>query len=684
MKKRPCTTTFALVMSIIVSALLVSCSGLIGRDESQKTSHNNEQETSTILAEYKGGTITKEDLDFRLEKIPPMYRKRYETVEGQKELLEGMAVETVFYRKALQMGIQDQPEVQQRIENASRPILISAYRDGHFKQELVLTDKEKRDYYEENKETAFRRFPDYTIQYIQVESMEKGTEALKKLQEGAGFTDIMNQYSIHGYSKEQGGIIRGIRNNGTIPGIGRDAVLDSLIVTATGKTDYTGPVLTEKGVHIFKIIEFTPAGVKPYEEVEEQIERRLLPQKESELYEQAVADFFKKYQIDIDEDNLKSMDLDPTGYKEEALNSLLVDSNDDRFSMTLGEFYDKTAYLNPQERSRLGNPEARTQIIRRMIEDDLFYYDALDKGYGDQPDVRAQLDQNRRHSILRAVYDSLVIQAVKISDEEIETYYRENIERFGQKAFRDIRMFQFDREEDANKYRPEVLDAIAKQDTARIVEIVKNHTRYNVNDGVVTNITDSGNIPNVVYDKNFSKLVWETEPGAVSPVFQDKSGFWVFFQVTRDVPAENMPLEEVSRIVEGNLMKKYQTARFEELKSELSDEFAMKTYPERLEIRLSAEELFDLAEESQKKKKYLQAIDYYDEIIQNYPNGTDDYKAAFMKAFIFTEDLHQDDEAKVLFEEFLKKYPTGELHESAEFMLRELNGESNSLDIFEE
>jgi len=127
------------------------------------------------------------------------------------------------------------------------------------------------------------------------------------------------------------------------------------------------------------------------------------------------------------------------------------------------------------------------------------------------------------------------------------------------------------------------------------------------------------------------------------------------------------------------LKKENEKKKLEEVIKELNVKHNVKKYPERLEIKLSARELFDLAEESQKKKKFNDAIMYYDQIVKNHKNNSDDYKAMFMKAFLYAEDLQNKEEAIKTFENVLKKFPNGELHESAEYMIKDLKGE---IDIF--
>jgi len=81
-----------------------------------------------------------------------------------------------------------------------------------------------------------------------------------------------------------------------------------------------------------------------------------------------------------------------------------------------------------------------------------------------------------------------------------------------------------------------------------------------------------------------------------------------------------------------------------------------------------------MADDAAKSRNFNDAIAIYDQIIQHFPNGSDDYRAFFMKAFIIAEELKDEERALQLFKDFLKKYPQGDLNESAQFMIDALEG----------
>jgi outer membrane protein assembly factor BamD (BamD/ComL family) len=51
-----------------------------------------------------------------------------------------------------------------------------------------------------------------------------------------------------------------------------------------------------------------------------------------------------------------------------------------------------------------------------------------------------------------------------------------------------------------------------------------------------------------------------------------------------------------------------------------------------------------------------------------------------MKAFLISEEIGNKDQGLMLFKEFIKRYPTGELNDSALYMIDELEGKHPQID----
>ncbi len=642
-----------------------------------------ELKADEVLAEYDGGKITTQDLNDKLEKIPPMQRDRYKTIDGKKQVLDVICTERMYYQEGLSLGKETDPTVLDQIDQQTRPVIIRSYRANEFKKDLDISDKDKRDFYDENREKMFKEKPNYSILYIQVEDWDKANEAKKMFDDGKDFVDVMNQYSVNKYSREHAGRIDRIRNTGYIQGIGRDAVLDSLIANAP-LNQLMGPDSTETGIHFFTVTDYQPAHYKEYDEVEQQIEDRLRPIKESELYMKETEKLFNEFNIVIDNEMIQSVNINDDSLAADVLQKKVVTSSTPEFEITVQDLIDMQNEISAEQRAQFQSPETRVSIVKKNLEDRVFFFDAKRKGYMESDDVKETLDQIRYAGILRAAYDEKVVKAVNIADEDILKAYEDEKDNYAVKPTRKIRAFHFETEKQAKKAMKKAKKYAKKDQIDKLNELVQESSLLTRNDGIIDNIRDNNIIPNIGKDDQYSGLVWSTAVGEFSEIFESEKGEFVFFQVLEETPLTYKDFETVKSTISANLYRTKVREKFETVTKELEEKYHLVKHEEKLDMSLSAEELFNLAEDAQKRKRYNDAVTYYDQIIKVYKNGDDDYKATFMKAFLYSEELKDNEKAKELFQSVMNDFPQGDLHESAEFMIKSLDGDGDFMENLKE
>jgi peptidyl-prolyl cis-trans isomerase C len=655
-------------MKNILALALLACISL-GALYAEQTSDQ------TVIATWQGGQFTKKDLDGRIDKIPPMYQSRYKTTEGQKQILESMCTEQMFYIVGLSLGLDKNPEVNAAAEKSAQPILVAAYRDREFKKGVVITEDELNKYYRDNVAKFFTDRPNTTILYIQVKTDSAAAAVAAGFAANQDFTDLMNLYSVNKYARDNSGRIANLRGGGYIPGVGRDPQLDSLITAAELNKLY-GPVTTSTGIHFFKVLDRQPEHVKSFDECRQDVIAKVRPMKESDSYFKAIDAMYIQHHIHIDNGLLSRIVLGKAS--DAKKDSLLVQGEPASLNITVGDFVQKAASQPPQEQGALQDAKGRENYIKQMLEDKLFYLDAKAKGYADSISVRAELDQARRSAITRAAYNQLVVKQVVIPDSAVVNSYERNKERYLTTAARKIQVFGYTTEKDAKKSLKQAMKAAKKNDDAKLAELLA-ASQIKVKDGIIDNITKNRNIPGQGIDSLFSQQVWSAEIDKFSGVFPTAKGTFVFFRLLEDRPATLKPLDDVRSDVQMRLQREYTMTKFNEVSDQLKKDNALTLFADRLETHYTAKELFDLAEDAQKSKKFNDAATYYDQIVKSYKNGSDDYKALFMEAFLYAEEMNQPDKAKELFSKLLTGFPKGELHESAEYMLKSLNGEIDVL-----
>lgn len=660
---------------LLLSILLIVTSTGFAQNGPVPVKDNNLLKETDILAEYTGGVITRQNLDDKISKIPPNAQGRYRTVEGQIQVLDIMAVEEAFMAKAIQMGVDKDPDVLQKINDGKRQFLIQDYYTTNITNLLVITEADKLDYYNNNL-AVFYQFPNVAIEHIQTADSAAALLALKEIQNGESFAAVSDKYNTNTYSKGLKGVIKNIRMNGNVPGIGNDFDLEKAINAASGELNVLkGPVQTSTGWHIFRVTEYVAGRQKAYEEVLPEVEQRVRPQIENRMLENLTSNLKLKYSAVTDSTLLASIDLLNPNKEGVDPSAKIVSATDPAIEITVQQLRDIFSRISDQEKMFYTKGGGVQQLLNNELVRNLLYVDALKSGYEQNISDNPEFIQMKRYYMLNSTFKKLVLDKVVVSPEEIKAYYDAHTADYTTPGYRSVQILWFKDEATANHVRRKVERALDRKDEDRIQRLIE---QYSDNPGlsVLDNLYNNGVVTGIGPDANFSKLVWDNPMNYLSPVFKTTRGDIVFFRNLSESAATVRTQTELEPQIYGKLKKEKEAVQQEGVTQQLFQEFNMRKYPERITLLLSAEELFRLADDAARNRNFNDAVTYYDQITANYRNGVDDYKAAFMKAFIVAEELKNTSLALDLFKSFLRQYPQGELNESAQFMIDTLEGKS--------
>jgi len=636
-----------------------------------------------ILAEYDGGMITKKDLESKISKLPAQAQGRFKTVEGQIQILDIMTVEDIFYRKARDMNLLKDSTVLEKIDASRKQVLVQEYYKRKITNQVNLTDNDKQAYYEQNLQDFYVQ-PYITVLYIQPADEASAKKAIIELNKGVPFETVSNKYSINTYAKGINGMIKNIRLNGYIPGVGNDDQLDAIIEKASVDTlHYLGPQQTSTGWSIIKVMEKIEGRQRPYNECITEVEQRLKPKKEAELLNQIIDKQKLAYKVVIDSVTLMKVNLREPQNNKDLEPVVVVSSTDASLAMTVKQLLDKFNKMSPQEQMMNIKGGGALNMVNQELTRSLMYLDASkDKSYDEYLANNEDYKQSERYYILQEAYKRLVVDVLTTTPEELRQYYDTHLDTYTTPAARKIQAVWCKDEKTAKTAYKKFVSAAKKNKSKAIADVVK---KYSVKpqQEIIDNLYNNGVVTGIGPDQNLADLIWNTKVGSVSPITKTVKGDIIFFRVLEERPPVVTSYTEAEPRIQVQLKKEKERIQMESVKGQLFTQYNLKKYPEKLEIKLSADELFDMADSSARQRKYKDATIYYDQIIKFYPNGTDDYKASFMKAFLVTEEMGNKDQGLQLFKEFLRKFPTGELNESAQYMIDELEGKHTEFEELE-
>lgn len=629
---------------------------------------------SDVLAEFTGGVITKKDLEAKITKLPAQVQSRYKTVDGQIQILDMMVVEEVFYQKAKELNVMSMPDVQDKITNSKKHLLVQEFYKRNITDKVNMTEADKQEYFRQNLKDFYIQ-PYVSISYIQPADETKANQAIKELKKGISFETVFNKYNVNSYAKNLNGKIKNIRENGFIPGLGDDAELDEIIKnTEVDSLQFVGPQKTKTGWSIIQVFERVPGRQRNYLECEPEVDQRLRPKKENETLNKLTSTQMKFFNVVIDSTTLASINLrDPASNKSKE-DVKVVTSSEKSLNMTVKDVVDKYIKLSPQEQMMYAKGNGAMQMVTQDLNRTLMYLEALkDDSYNEYLAQNDDFIQSQRYFALMETYKRIVSDEVVVSSADARIYYNDHLSEYTTPSARKIQVIWCKDNKTAVKAHKEFTAAVKKNKPKKIAAIIK---KYSVKPQleILDNLYNNGIVTTIGSDEKLSELIWKTNVEGVSPITQSVRNEILFFKVLEERPPFTKSFTEVESRIIGQLKREFEKDKMEQVKEQLFTQYNLKKYPEKLVIKLSADELFEMADNSARQRKYKDAAVYYDQIIKSYPNGTDDYKAFFMKAFLVSEEIGDKDQGLMLFREFLKRFPTGELNESAQYMIDELEG----------
>ncbi len=645
-------------------------------------SNSNLLEEGDILAEYDGGRILRSDLREKIAKIPAMHQARFHTMEGHLQVLDIMCTEEVFYQKALALGLDKSPEMLERLNDLERRHYLQEYYKRHVTDVVTIEENDLEDFYNENLKSFYMN-PNITIEYIQTATEQDALDAIAELNAGTSFAKVSDKYNQNTYALGLKGKIKNIRLNGNIPGVGNDLELEGYISQSTvDQTKINGPYQTEMGWHIFRTTEWAPGRQKEFAEVRPEIEQRIRPIKEREKLEVIREQLKQKYDVHILDGIVAAIDLQNRQSNEGVMYNVVVNSPNKELVYTIQgvlEAYDK---ISPQEQMFYMKGEGAKAFVDQLLIQDLFHLEAKNLGYAQYFENNEDYQMMRHNFILRGTFEKLVLDSIDVSNEEVAERYELDKEKYAQPANRSIQVLFFDDMKTANKARRKFRSAHRKNKEKAMNKVVEKYSTKPAK-SVYENQYDNGVVTGLAQDENFSSLIWDNPVGYLSDVFTTANDQIVFFRTISEIPKSYRPQLEVEPRIYNAIKQEKELSQQEKVAEELFVEFNLIKYPERIRLNVSAEQLFEFADNAARNRNYKDAITFYDQIVQSHANGVDDYKAHFMKAFLVAEELKNEDLALELFRSFLTRFPEGDLHESARFMIDSLEGKLDGFDEFE-
>jgi len=281
-------------MAILCVAALVGCQG----GSTSGGSKLEGKKEGKVLAEVNNGSITTGDFDRELKNLPEYLKAMADTPQGRKEMLDTMIIRELILQQAAKDGLDKGAEIEEKLQDLKKRLIVESFLKKKVEAESKVSDEDLKKFYEQNKD-KFKSGEQIKASHILVKTEKEAKDILAKLKSGGNFEELAKKNSVDS-SAAKGGDLGWFGKGSMVPAFEK-------AVLALKEGQISDVVKSDFGFHIIKLTGKRPAGIRPFEEVKEQIKGAIMPTKQQEVFQKIKDELKKTAKITIKEDVLNSV-----------------------------------------------------------------------------------------------------------------------------------------------------------------------------------------------------------------------------------------------------------------------------------------------------------------------------------------------------------------------------------------
>ncbi len=343
-----------------------------------------------------------------------------------------------------------------------------------------------------------------------------------------------------------------------------------------------------------------------------------------------------------------------------------------RETITRADLERRLADLPEQVRGNYATPDGRRQLLDRVVEEKVWLKAATQKGVPDRPQVKRQIEQQRRDFLIRTYVNEVMAQNAAPTDSEARVYYEGHAADYHVPATVTLRHLQTKTQADGKKT---LQWARGKQDWNKLVQRYSTDTLTRATGGSLGTVTKEGMFSSLGAQPALAESAFALGAGKIGGPYPTERG-WHVLKVESVKPASTRPFEQVRMGIQRQLgtqrSQDFYKTHLDAARTSVgvkADSAAIESF---LSQKKSARDMF---QEAQNAGLPIKRIELYQKLLEEYPDSEVSAQAQFMVGFIYSEEIKNHDEAEKAFRRLLKRYPNSELAASAQWMVDHMRTE---------
>lgn len=287
-------STVKLLTTALCAVALFGCKG--GTPSSDSTSTGKKE--GKVIAEVNGGSITTADFERELKNLPDYLKAMAETPQGRKEMLDTMIIRELILQQAAKDGLDKGPELEEKLKDLKKRLIVESFLKKKVETESKVSDEDLKKFYEQNKD-KFKAGEQIRASHILVKAEKEAKDILAQIKAGGNFEELAKKNSVDS-SSAKGGDLGWFGKGSMVPAFEKAAL-------ALKEGQVSDVVKSDFGYHIIKLTGKRAAGIRPFEEVKEQIKGAIMPSKQQDVFQKIKEELKKTAKIMVKEDVLNEV-----------------------------------------------------------------------------------------------------------------------------------------------------------------------------------------------------------------------------------------------------------------------------------------------------------------------------------------------------------------------------------------
>lgn len=277
--------TLLVIMSFF---LLSSCA----KDNNAKNSY---------VAKIDNVKITLEDVQAEMAALPPMAKDFFQGTEGASRFVDEIVKKELLYLETKKRGLDKDKDFIRKVEEFKKITLINQILEKEIEAAgKEITDKEIRDYYEQNKD-EFTINTQVRLSHIVLKTEDEAKKVYERLQNGEDFAKLAMELSTDKVSAKVGGDL-GFFRRGEMTSELEEAAF------SLKKGEISSPIKLESGIHILKVTD-AKGSVVEFDKIKDIVSQRMTAERQRESFDKFIESLKKSYKIEINKEAVSKLNF---------------------------------------------------------------------------------------------------------------------------------------------------------------------------------------------------------------------------------------------------------------------------------------------------------------------------------------------------------------------------------------